>query len=49
MSNSSTWSIDWTLPDAITWGQSGHEIDGNEGVLRITKAPELREFYHQTV
>ena len=35
MSNSSIWPIDWTLSDATTPGQSGHESDGNKGVLCI--------------
>ena len=35
MSNSSIWPLNINLLDATTPGQSGHGIDGNEGLFRI--------------
>ena len=32
-----------------TLGQSGPGSDGNEGVLRISKAPALLKLHHQIV
>ena len=46
---SSIWPIDRTLSVATTRGLSGGGIYANEGVLRIPKAPVLREPHHQIV
>ena len=43
MSNNSIWPIDKTLSDATTPGQSGHGIDGNEGVLYIRQNSSITE------
>ena len=41
MSNNSIWSIDKTLSDANTLGQSGSGSDGNEGVLYIPQSSSI--------
>ena len=41
MWNSSIWSIDITLSDATTLGQSGSEKDDNEGVLGIPQSSSI--------
>ena len=40
MSNSSIWSIDWTLPDATTQSQSEPGSNGDEEVLNIPQTPK---------
>ena len=40
---SSIWPIDSTLSGATTPGQSGPAIDGNKGVLRISKSSNITE------
>ena len=49
MQFSSIWPIDKTLSSATNPGQSGPGSNGNDWVLRIPKAPELLEPYHQIV
>ena len=46
---SSIWPMDRTLSGATTPSQSGPGSDSNEEVLRIPKAPALKEFYNQIV
>ena len=41
MQFTSIWPIDRTLSGAITPGQSGPGIDGNEGVLRIPQSTSI--------
>ena len=43
MSNSSIWPWDKTLSGATNPGQSGHESDGNEGVLNIPHNSSITE------
>ena len=40
--DSSIWLIDGTLSDATTLGQSGLEINDNEGQLHIPQASRLK-------
>ena len=47
MSNSSIWSIDWTLLGATISGQSGPKIDGNEEVP--THFPKLQHYWNLTI
>ena len=41
ISNSSIWSIDWTLPGDTTPGQSRLQSEGNEGVLHILQSSSI--------
>ena len=41
MSNSSSWTIDWTLSGATTSSQSGLGNDGDEGVICIPQSSSI--------